>query len=219
MKRLIPILLSLAACASPIPSQAPNSGAGGVKSSQDLQAGDATSDSEQSDKGFNLGGSYLGDNKQMTSSIYGARKSATDTWGGTLQAGVIQGAQSAKELRESLKAAMTDDPVLTGLVARQKILLDQLAAAPDAAASDPIQAQLDALVPMLEMAMNRVHESVRVASGGDLRNLKAIVIGSQQHNGNVNGSSPLDAVEGEFEAYGKGFELLPEVLKAIMGDE
>lgn len=209
----------MAACASPIPERNTNTDAGGVKSTQTLEAGDAKGESEQNDKGFNIGGSYLGDNKQMTSSVYGARKSATDTWGGTLQAGVIQGAQSAKEIRESLKAAMTEDPVLTGLVARQKILLDQLATAPDAAAAAPIQQQLDALVPMLEAAMTRVHESVRVASGGDLRNLKAIIIGSMSHNGNVNGSSPLEAVEGEFEAYGKGFEKLPEVLKAIMSDE
>jgi hypothetical protein len=71
---------------------------------------------------------------------------------------------------------------------------------------------------MLEAAMTRVHESVRVASGGDLRNLKAIIVGSMQHNGNAVGTDPLGASEGEFEAYGKGFEKLPEVLEAIMKD-
>ena len=209
----------LAACASPIPDKSLASDAGGVKSTMDLAAGDATGESEQNDKAFNLGGSYLGDNTQMTSSIYGARKSATDTWGGTLQAGVIQGAQSAKEIKESLAAAMTADPVLLGLVKRQEILLKQLADAPDAAASAPIQAQLDALVPMLEAAMTRIHESVRVASGGDLRNLKAIIIGSMAHNGNVNGASPLEVGEGEFQAYGEGFKALPELVKAIMGED
>jgi len=204
----------LVSCASPTPDYNTNTGPG-QKSAQDLAAGDSGADSGQNDKGFNLGGSYLGDNKQMTSSIYGARKANTSSWGGTLQAGVIQGAQSASEIKESLAAAMQGDPVLLGLVKRQEILLGQLAGATDPA---PIQAQLDALVPMLEAAMTRVHESVRVASGGDLRSLKAIIIGSMSHNGNVNGANPLDAVEGEFSAYGEAFSNLPAVLNSIMGD-
>lgn len=213
------IAMCVAACGTRVPDGGMNfAGGAGTKSAQVMEAGDAKADSAANDKSFNLGGSYLGDNKQMTSNIYGARKVSTPAWGGTLQAGVIQGAQSAKELKESLAAAMQGDPVLIQLVKRQEILLKQLEAATDAAASAPIQAQLDALVPLLETAMTRVHESVRVASGGDLRNLRAIIIGSMSHNGNVVGASPLDASDKEFEAYGKGFEKLPEVLQALMGD-
>jgi len=207
----------LAACGSTPNVDRFDGRGGGASSSADLTAGDATSESQQSDKAFNVGGSYLGDSKQMTSSIYGARKSSTPSWGGTVQAGLIQGSQSAKEVKESLKAAMVEDPVLLGLVRRQEILLEQMGeATPEAAVG--IQAQLDALVPMLETAMERIHESVRVASGADFRSLKAIVVGSISHNGNRVGADPLAPGAGEFDAYGKGFESLPKVLEALMKD-
>lgn len=222
---LIAILLLIPGCAlfgggSPaIPRDDSVSAGGGASSKMDLAAGGAEGTSEQSDALKNIGGSYLGDNKQANTSIYGARKSSTPVWGGTLQAGIIQGAQSAKDLRDSLKAAMTDDPVLLQLVQRQGLLLTQLANAPDAAAAVPISAQLDALIPMLETAMTRIHESVRVASGGDLSGLRAIIVGSMSHNGNTVGADPLQSMEGEHAAYGKGFERLPELIKAIMGDD
>jgi len=213
------LMIGLTACGStPNADKLDASGPGGVKSKMSLAAGDASAESEQNDKAFNLGGSYLGDNKQMTSSIYGARKSSTPSWGGTLQAGVIQGAQSAKDLKDSLAAAMTGDPVLLGLIARQKILLESLAAATTPEEKAAANASLDGLVPMLEAAMTRVHDSVRVASGGDLRNLKAIIIGSMSHNGNVVGADSLGPAEGEFEAYGEAFKGLPAVLESIMGD-
>jgi hypothetical protein len=215
---LVAIALLIPGCAG-IPREGDVSAGGGASSKMDLAAGGADATSEQSDALKNIGGSYLGDNKQANTSIYGARKSSTPAWGGTLQAGIIQGAQSAKELKDSLAAAMTDDPVLLQLVKRQGLLLAQLEAAPDAAAAVPIAAQLDALIPMLEAAMTRIHESVRVASGGDLSNLRAIIVGSMSHNGNTVGADPLKSLEGEHQAYGKGFEKLPELIKAIMGDD
>lgn len=214
--------LVLAGCSSttPVPEIA---AAGRGTTATSLKAGDAKTESDQNDKHMNLGGSYLGDNKQSTAQIYGARKSSTPAWGGTLQAGVIQaGAATLKEMRESRTKAVKEDAVLIALTRRRDILLAQLeamVAADPAADTSAVEARIDALTPHFETAMARIDESLAKASGGDFSALRAIVIGSLQNNGNRVGADALESSPEEFAAYGQGFAGLPEMVKAIMGSE
>jgi len=188
-----------------------------------LRAGGGDAESEQSDKHMNLGGSYLGDNKQSTAQVYGARKSSTPAWGGTLQAGVIQaGAATLKEMKETLSQAVKDDPVLVGLVKRRDLLMaqmDALVAADPASDTSAIEARIDLLTPQFEVAMKRIHETMQIASGGDFSGLKAIIIGSLQNNGNRVGADSLPSSPEEFEAYGEGFKALPALVEALMKSE
>ena len=153
---------------------------------------------EQNDKAFNLGASYLGDVDQNTFSMYGSRKTGEANKTGKIQTGLMFGSVNMERAAALREKRMETDPVVIGLLARQKVLLKAFAEADGADAQKAIGLQLDAIDAKLAAASAAADNAI-ASMGGSTNALTHLTVINISGGDDV-GQDPTDTTDKEADA-------------------